>query len=375
MEFYPLDSIASQIKGTDPKASEFIRRGLGIKDYKRGSSVKIQRSDEKAYISARDVPQLSETPKGRPKDERIVLDGVEKTNKAAKELATELENYPKADHEEINTFLTAQGQLKRQSDVYEHLVSKRDEKEIELKNLKSKDDQQSDQTRTISFDNPGYEDEEGEQIPLLPVSEEDAERSRELEAEIKELDTAITDQDAKVRNSLQRLRLSIENFIDSDDTLGSRVRTLFRREGVTIASLLTAVGMTIAAVVEGIVLATKSAVSAVTPAPKPKPPGPKPPGPKPDVPDTPIEPPKPPEPPKPKTWTDWFKDQLQKIANLLLKLGDKALIALPGIIGAVVNCVLKSAGAVAGFLADHLWAFAVVVGGILYTSVMEIRKK
>ena len=130
--------------------------------------------------------------------------------------------------------------------------------------------------------------------------------------------------------------------------------------------------MTVAAVVEGIVLATKSAVSAVTPAPKPKPPGPKP---KPDVPDTPIEPPKPPEPPKPKTWTDWLKDQLQKIANLLLKLGDKALIALPGIIGEVVKFVLKSAGAVVGFLADHLWAFAAVVVGILYTSVMEISKK
>ena len=81
-------------------------------------------------------------------------------------------------------------------------------------------------------------------------------------------------------------------------------------------------------------LATKSAVSAVTP--KPPAPKPKPPGPKPDVPDTPIEPPKPPEPkppgPKPKTWTDWLKDQIQKIADLLLKLGDKALIALPGII-------------------------------------------
>ena len=88
-----------------------------------------------------------------------------------------------------------------------------------------------------------------------------------------------------------------------------------------------------------------------------------------------LNPPKPPEPPKPKTWTDWLKDQLQKIANLLLKLGDKVLIALPGNIEAVVNFVLKSAGAVAGFLADHLWAFAVVVGGILYTSVMEIRKK
>ena len=275
-----------------------------------------------------------------------------------------------ADHEEINTFLTEKGQLKRLSDVYEHLVKRRNEKEKELKNLKSKGN------RTVTY--KGEEGEEGEEgEALLPVSEEDAERARELEAEIKEFDIAITNQYAKVSNSIQRLRLSLENFIDSEDTLGSRVSKLFRQEGVTIASLLTAIGMTIAAVVEGIVLATKSANSAVTPAPKPKPkpPGPKPPGPKPDVPDTPIEPPKPPEPPKPKTWTDWLKDQLQKIANLLLKLGDKALIALPGIIGAAANFVLKSAGAVAGFLADHLWAFAVVVGGILYTSVMEIRKK
>ena len=306
--------------------TSFERNVLGVVDYSSASK-KTQQRAEKAYISARDVPQLSETPTGRPKNARIVSDGIKKANQVAEELSTELQNDPKANHEEIKSFLTVQGQLKRQSDVYEHLVSKRDEKEVELKNLKSKDDQQSDKTRTISFDNPGYEDEEGEQIPLLPVSEEDADRARELEAEIKEFDTAIAEQDAKVRNSLHHLRQSLENFIDSDDTLGSRVRTLFRREGVTVASLLTSVGMTIAAVVEGIVLATKSAVSAVTPAPKPKPPGPKP-----DVPDTPIEPPKPPEPPKPKTWTDWLKDQLQKIANLLLKLGDKALIALPGII-------------------------------------------
>ena len=333
--------------------TSFVRNILGVVDYSSASK-KTQQQAERASISLRDLPKLDETPTGRPKNARIVSDSIKKANQVAEELNTDFEKESianrEANREEINTFSTAFAQLKRQSDDYEHLVSKRDEKEVELKNLKSKDDQQSDQTQTISFDNPGYEDEEGEQIPLLPVSEEDAERSRELEAEIEELDTAITDQDAKVRNSIRRLRLSLENFIDSDDTLGSRVRELFRREGVTIASLLTAIGMTIAAVVEGIVLATKSAVSAVIPAPKPKPPGPKP-----DVPDTPIDPPKPPEPPKPKTWTDWFKDQLQKIANLLLKLGDKVLIALPGIIGAVLNFVLKSAGAVVGFLADHLW--------------------
>ena len=346
--------------------TSFVRDILGVVDYS-SSRKKTQQQAERASISARNVPKLGETPTGRPKNARRVLESLQQTNQDMEGLGLDLANDPIADHEEINTFLTEQGQLKRLSDVYEHLVRRRDEKEAELKNLKSKGD------RTVSFVNPAYEGEEGE--ALLPVSEQDAERARELEAEIKEFDTAIAEQDAKVRNSIQRLRRSIENFIESDDTLGSRVRTLFRREGVTISSLLTAIGMTVAAVVEGIVLATRSAVSAVTPkppAPKPKPPGPKP---KPDVPDTPIEPPKPPEPPKPKTLTDWFKDQLQKIANLLLKLGDKALIALPGIIGTVVNFVLKSAGAVAGFLADHLWAFAAVVGGILYTLVMEISKK
>ena len=72
MDFYPLDSIASQIKGTDPKASEFIRVGLGIKDYKRGSSVKLQRIAEKLSSSFRDILKLGETPTGRP-DGKIVL--------------------------------------------------------------------------------------------------------------------------------------------------------------------------------------------------------------------------------------------------------------------------------------------------------------
>ena len=360
-----------------------MRNVLGVVDYSSASK-KTQQKAERASISLRDLPKLDETPTGRPKNARIVSEDLKTTNQIVKEVNTELEKEsianPEANREEVRSFSTEQEQLERLSDVYEHLVKRRNEKEVELKNLKSKILVPRN-VKTISFTNPGYEGEEGE--ALLDVSEQDADqqsdldRARELEDEIKEFDIAIAEQDAKVRNSIQRLRLSLENFIDSDDTIGSRVRELFRREGVTIASLLTVIEITIAAVVEGIVLATKSAVSAAIPAPKPKPPAPKPkpPGPKPDVPDTPIEPPKPPEPPKPKTWTDWLKDQIQKIANLLLKLGDKVLIALPGIIGAVVNFVLKSAGAVVGFLADHLWAFVVVVGGILYTSVMEISNK
>ena len=162
----------------------------------------------------RDVPKVGETPTGR--DGEIVRRRLVNIDKELDDFSNFLVNDPIADDEEINSFLTAQGQLKRLSDVYEHLVKRRDEKEAELKNLKSKGD------RTVSFTNRAYEGEEGE--ALLPVSEEDAKRARELEDEIREFDTAITNQDAKVRNSIQRLRLSLENFIDSYDTLGSQVR-------------------------------------------------------------------------------------------------------------------------------------------------------
>ena len=141
-----------------------------------------------------------------------------------------------------------------------------------------------------------------------------------------------------------------------DTTLGERVRTLFREQGITIASLITAIGMAIGALVEGILLATKSA------APSPKPASPKPPGPGPGPEPGPSPTPKP-EP----GIKGWIKQQLKNIAKLLLKLGDKALAALPGIIGSVVSFVLKSASAAVGFVAEHLWMLAVAIGGILFS--------
>ena len=170
-------------------------------DYSSASK-KTQQQAKRASISARDVPSITETPTGRPNNTRRVLESLQLAEQDMAGSGTDLVNDPIADNEEIHSFLTEQGQLKRLSDVYEHLVRRRDENEAELKNLKSKG------TQTVSFVNPTYEGEEGE--ALLPVSEEE-DRARELEAEIREFDTAFADQDAKVRNSLQRLRRSIEN--------------------------------------------------------------------------------------------------------------------------------------------------------------------
>ena len=134
-----------------------MRDILGVVDYSSASK-KTQQQAEIASISARDVPPLDETPTGRPNNARRVLKSLQLTNQDMEEFFADLANDPIADHEEINTFLTEQGQLKRLSDVYEHLVRRRDEKEAELKNLKSKGD------RTVSFANPAYEGEEGEAL-------------------------------------------------------------------------------------------------------------------------------------------------------------------------------------------------------------------
>ena len=116
-------------------------------------------------------------------------------------------------------------------------------------------------------------------------------------------------------------------------------------------------------IVEKIVSATLSPKTKKTPAPKPKPEQvPKPP-----------EPPAPPK-PKPKIFAEWIKAQLEKIANLLLKLGNKALIALPVILGSAINFVLKTTGSVAGYLAENVWVFALAVGGYvmnLYSNESE----
>ena len=111
----------------------------------------------------------------------------------------------------------------------------------------------------------------------------------------------------------------------------------------------------------------------VTPTPKPEPPKPKPkpgpePGPKPG--------PKPEPKPEPKpSVKDWIKKQLQAIARWLAKLGEKALAALPGIIGGVISWIFKTASKGLGWLANNLWALLVALGSIILAFMLDKFKK
>ena len=109
------------------------------------------------------------------------------------------------------------------------------------------------------------------------------------------------------------------------ETLGERIRTLFKEQGVTIASILTAVGMTIGVLIEALLrgpsVSTTTTTSGSTSGGARKGGGAR----------------------------EWIKNKLKALSQLLGKLADKALASLPGIIGSILLWILNRAKEVTGY--------------------------
>ena len=96
-------------------------------------------------------------------------------------------------------------------------------------------------------------------------------------------------------------------MLDKDTSLGEKVRTLFREQGITIASILTAIEMAIGVLVEALLPGGGGAATASAGGGEP--------------------------PPKDeKGLKKWIRNKLKALASLLGRLGIKAVEALPGII-------------------------------------------
>ena len=150
-----------------------------------------------------------------------------------------------------------------------------------------------------------------------------------------------------------RLKNQITSFcetkvLDKDTSLGERIRTLFREQGITIASILTAaIRMAICVLVEALLPGGGGgAVASVGGEPPPK---------------------------NEEGLKEWIRSKLKAVALLLGKLGMKAAEALPGIIGAIISWVLNKAADVVGWVSQNLWALVVGVGGLIY-AYMVTRK-
>ena len=150
-----------------------------------------------------------------------------------------------------------------------------------------------------------------------------------------------------IQNQFKRINTIIN---DENRSLGERLRELFRRDGLTIGAVITAIGMTISTIILAILPHNSS--------------------PTPSRPDN-------------NTYVDKIKaavgKSLVKMANFLLDLAKKALIALPGLIGSLVSFLLKKAGELVLFLSEHLivlfLALILVVFEFLFKNLRRAREK
>ena len=56
----------------------------------------------------------------------------------------------------------------------------------------------------------------------------------------------------RLKNQIMSFKETITKVLDKDTSLGKKIRTLFREQGITIASILTAIGMAIRVLVEAL---------------------------------------------------------------------------------------------------------------------------
>ena len=174
-------------------------------------------------------------------------------------------------------------------------------------------------------------------------------RIKRLRGELTERNKEIDSLKGEASKQINQIRGSITKFLDKETgTLGERIRTLFKEQGITIVSILTAVGMAIGVLIES--LLGGPSVSASTPGGT--------------------------------TTSDkkggarqWIKHKWKALSQLLGKLADKALASLPGIIGSILSWILNRAKEVIGWLSQNLWALITGVGVLVYTYFMTKTRR
>ena len=171
-------------------------------------------------------------------------------------------------------------------------------------------------------------------------------RIRKLRDELTERNKEIDILKGEASKQINQIRGSITKFLDKETgKLGERIRTIFKEQGITIVSILTAVGMTIGVLIEA--LLGGPTVSTTTSGSTPADGGDKKGGAR-----------------------EWIKNKLKALSQLLGKLADKALASLPGIIGSIISWILNRAKEVIGWLSQNLWALITGVVVLIYTYFM-----
>ena len=117
----------------------------------------------------------------------------------------------------------------------------------------------------------------------------------------------------RLNSQIMSFKETFSKVLDKDTSLGEKIRTLFREQGITIASIPMAIRMAIGVLVEALLPgggATTASGGGGEPPPKDE-----------------------------KGLKEWVRNKLKVLASLLGKLGMKAAEALPGIIGGIISWI------------------------------------
>ena len=174
-------------------------------------------------------------------------------------------------------------------------------------------------------------------------------RLQRFQDEQKAINNQIRILKGRYSNQIYQIRESIMKFLDKETgTLGERIRTLFKEQGITIVSILTAMGMTLGVLIEALLggpsMSTPTLQSTTTSDKK-------------------------------GGAREWTNNKLKALSRLLGKLADKALASLPGIIGSIISWILNRAKEVVGWLSQNLWALITGVGVLIYTYFMTKTRR
>ena len=174
-------------------------------------------------------------------------------------------------------------------------------------------------------------------------------RIKKLRDELNERNEEINILKGEASKQINQIKESITQFLDKETgTLGERIRTLFKEQGITIVSILTAVGMAIGVLIEALLGGpSASAPTSQSTTTSDKKGGAR----------------------------EWIKNKLKALSQLLGKLADKALASLPGIIGSIISWILNRAKEVIGWLSQNLWALITGVGVLIYTYFMTKTRR
>ena len=179
-------------------------------------------------------------------------------------------------------------------------------------------------------------------------------RIKRLRAELDERNKEIDILKGEASKQINQIRGSIMKFLDKEmGTLGERIRTFFKEQGITIVSSLTAVSMAIGLLVEALLGSPGS----------------------PSVPATTTSGSTSGGDGKGGGAREWIRSKLKALSQLLGKLADKALASLPGIIGSILSWILNRAKEAIGWLSQNLWAFITDVGVLIYTYFMTKTRR